>query len=553
MYKEIILSSEEAFLLYSQLSSNDIEDGFPTAVELSIEQDETFFFVEDIDAKKFISQFLAPEEKNSYSLFINTHLPATVKIEDIQKNPYLGMFFGRLAQAEGSEEQNCELYFRNKGLTFEEIDSLIKIARNTEQLTASQNPTEEDYSHFMKALSMALSQQGSIGEVATAFENLKNKNAKGFSPIQEQPGLFYERPLILIDLACQILSLIAINDYEHLLRANFTNDQLSGMPPVIMGPLSVKPSIIDGNVVSVYDGNEAAEKQRSALYDVSVNAIFYSNKLFRTDFFEPDSKSGDIPATVVNHEIVHAWQDMEKRSMALKLKEAEAHFTDTFYDRLKNGKTRYDELHKKNREVYMPGWKLVLERMETVAGLKLTEEDFLDLLDIRSDYISVIEDMLTRLQRGKKLPEIDMKTFGERYAESESVLSWVGPAFNTVTIPGGRFDMIRREGNLPILDIMGASKKPDGTLDLKPVEIRLPQDENKFEKTVFSTIDAMKTTTDYPRIKAINAIHAVVIYLVYMHKRHPGKVNAKEVFENVLMPFANRLTDGLPPPFTLGI
>lgn len=555
MYKEISLIPEEAFELFCQLLANDLEDGFPSAVELPIaeaQRDGTHFFVEDTDARKFMDQFSTSGEKSSYNLFVSSCLPASVRIDDIQSDPYLGMFFGRLIHAEGSEEQDIALYFRNKGLSLEEVDSLIRIAKAAWQLTTSQNPTEEEYGRFMKSVLLAVS-QGSVNEVATAFENLKNKNAPGFELIPQRPGLFYERPLRMMDLTCHIFSIVATNDYEKLLAANYSKEQLSKMPQFMLGPLSAKSSIIDGKVVSVYDDSGTTERQGVASYDVSVNALFYSRKIFESDFFKPQPERGTIPATVVLHETVHIWQDKEKMSEALKLKEAEAHFADTFYDRLKNGKDGYAELQKKERDAYLAGWKSLQERMKESAGLTLTDDELLDILDNRSAYTPVIEDMLIRLQEGKGLPDIDMKKFGERYAESESLLIWVGAAFNTITSPGSRFRMIQGDGPLPPLDIMGISEKSDGTLAFNFVGIHLPKDEELFRKTAFSAIDAMKKTTDYPRIKANNAIQAVALYLIYMHKRHPGKVDAKKVFEKVLMPFANRLSDGIPPPFTLGI
>lgn len=435
--EEIHLSDDQARSVYEQLTIAELNDLAPNTIiipgdEVSTETEAVV--IDDSAAKAFLRQFEQPL-RTTYGLLLFSCLTEGVKnqLAIINGGPYLQQFFAKLAAIDGIEGQSVEGYFKARSFTPEDIEKLIRIAKTIESTGGSSDIKEDHLTPFITALHYII-EQSDLANASTALENMP-KEISYFERSQtiaaqigeeKQKTEPVKRPLNVRDLACHLLSIIALNDYEIMLKEEFSPEQLHALPDIVFAPLHEKEKLIQGKIKSAYQPSTLPQKA-AATYESSLTTVFYSEWGANPEhFFEEHGEIKGLPASTAIHELKHA---EKKKPLLVKMNEAQAYFVQACYSVLKLGHDRDSvpmalpiPMDDKNNAI-------AFGNLQHFFGISL--ESFKNLFpemvgSVDETACLLAMEIFEKVRSGKKVDIVDLKPIANIYERQNAILRFLG-------------------------------------------------------------------------------------------------------------------------------
>lgn len=449
--REQRLTWEAALGLYQQLREAErehlLDDGLPNIVESASTAEDgsaaESFQVEDRAAQAFLRQFRGDPMRSFFSLQLDGCPPDRFHQLAAQwaQAPTSQRFLHMLAQIDGPVPRTPVEYLAAAEFNADELDQLRRIATVVGRL----NPTvaEEDLRYFCHAVRHALA-LGCLADGATALEALTRTSFHiRISGVNNQ---IRTAPGTVRDLACQILSLVALADLEHTLQQQIPADQYRNLPAPIVHLRRMRTALLTGAVRSHYNPTEiATEAGTLARHDMATNTIEYGAHCDAATFLSQrlDGLGVRYPAQVALHELTHAAQDRHQGVFAPNQPimfwhhdEAEATFAEMFYVWLKDGPGIAANFAPPNdTNVRINDY--FVTQLQRYLGVTLSQD--LPSTNYRGLAVQLVGDYLGQMAAGGVLTGVDLHEVADRHANAQAT--------------NDLLQMVARENMVPLLKL----------------------------------------------------------------------------------------------------
>lgn len=419
---------EEALKLYDQLRDMEqrylLEDGIPTTVEIS--PDTVPLSIDDGAAKAFLRQFRSDPARSFFTLQLDACPPERFKIivAGWANSPVTGRFVTILAQLDGIEPPTPEEYLAAQEFNASELNQLQRLAAVIEHLDPA--VSGNDLRYFCNAIHHAI-RLGVLTDCTAALENLTR--TRFVIKISGTNHKIDERPGTVRDLACQILSLVALADLEVELSKHFSATEQGRLPAPVIYLRNIKASIIAGKIRSHYNPAEiATEDGAVALYDMATNTIEYGSHCDAATFLTKRLVKSGIryPVQVALHELIHAAQDMHKGVFATDQPvmfwhhdEAVATFAEMFYVWMKDGpKAKMDFIPPYDTTVLVSSELISVARQ--LIGIEMPPD--LPGTNYRGITLQQVEAYIAQMRAGKTITGVTIDKVADCHANTGAVI-----------------------------------------------------------------------------------------------------------------------------------